>query len=67
MGKCAQASLVRHEMMLLTASLEMEDSCWEQRLRTGLCTITLSLNHIRTVSILVGALTDTASLWEYYT
>ena len=30
-----QASLVRPEMLLLMASLDMEDSCWEQRLRTG--------------------------------
>ena len=29
------ASVVRPEIMLLTDSLKMEDSCWEQRLRTG--------------------------------
>ena len=30
-----QASMVRPEILLLTTSLRMEDSCWEQRLKTG--------------------------------
>ena len=30
------ASAVHPEMLLLTACLEMEDSCWEQRLRAGM-------------------------------
>ena len=29
------ASSVRPEILLLSDSLRMEDSCWEQRLRTG--------------------------------
>ena len=29
------ASAIHPEMLLLTACLEMEDSCWEQRLRAG--------------------------------
>ena len=31
------ASAIHPEMLLLTACLEMEDSCWEQRLRAGKC------------------------------
>ena len=34
-------------MLLLTASLEMEDSCWEQRLRTGM------LAHMYTTSCIL--------------
>ena len=30
------ASAIHPEMLLLTACLEMEDSCWEQRLRAGM-------------------------------
>ena len=30
-----QASMVRPEILLLTTSLSMEDTCWEQRLKTG--------------------------------
>jgi len=30
------ASAIHPEMLLLTACLEMEDSCWEQRLRAGI-------------------------------
>ena len=30
-----QVAAVRPEIMLLAASLDMEDSCWEERLRTG--------------------------------
>ena len=29
------ASAIHPEMLLLTTCLEMEDSCWEQRLRAG--------------------------------
>lgn len=30
-----QASAVRPELLLLSSSLDMEDCCWEQRMRTG--------------------------------
>lgn len=29
------ATAIHPEMLLLTACLEMEDACWEQRLRAG--------------------------------
>ena len=31
-----QASAIQAEMRLLTASVAMEDTCWEERLKTGL-------------------------------
>ena len=40
------ASAIHPEMLLLTACLEMEDSCWEQRLRAGtFILVNEKLNH----------------------
>jgi len=32
---CIQAATVRHEMLLLSNMLQLDDSLWEQRVRCG--------------------------------
>lgn len=40
------ATSVRHEMLLLSASVQKEDKCWEQRVRCGECRLSLLLKYI---------------------
>ena len=46
------ASAIHPEMLLLTACLEMEDSCWEQRLRAGTFLITKAKENVQWFKIL---------------
>ena len=53
------ASAIHPEMLLLTACLEMEDTCWEQRLRAGmLC------QSINSVSVCLSVCLYMYALWN---